>query len=197
MRETGVSRRSFVGAGFGAGFVLAFAPRPAYAQAELPETPACSDAHDPTPRQTEGPYFKPRSPERSDLTGDGPGEAVLLAGYVLTTTCKPVPRALVELWHADSSGAYDNAGYRFRAHVFTDGAGRYRFTTVVPGLYPGRTRHFHLKVQPEGGRVLTTQTYFPDEPANQRDRIFDPRLLMTMSNRAGTRLGRYDFVVRA
>lgn len=63
----------------------------------------------------------------------------------------------------------------------------------MPGLYPGRTRHYHLRAQREGGAVLTTQLYFPGEPGNARDRIFDPRLLLAIDARA--RLGRYDLVL--
>ena len=42
----------------------------------------------------------------------------------------------------------------------------------MPGLYPGRTRHIHVRVQAPGGPVLTSQLYFPDESGNTRDRIF-------------------------
>ena len=66
---------------------------------------------------------------------------------MLTRGCRPVERALVDLWHADDGGAYDNRGFRYRGHVFTDEQGRYRFRTILPGLYPGRTRHYHVKVQ--------------------------------------------------
>jgi protocatechuate 3,4-dioxygenase beta subunit len=59
-------------------------------------------------------------------------------------------------------------------------------------VYPGRTRHIHVKVQPAGGRILTTQLYFPDEPENQRDGIFSPELVMQMSGRGE---GAFDFVV--
>src|SRR3954463_14643731 len=74
----------------------------ALAQQNLPPTPACDDGDAPTVRQTEGPYFKPRSPERTILREPGmagrPGE---LSGVVLTRACQPVARALVDLWHAD------------------------------------------------------------------------------------------------
>jgi hypothetical protein len=59
----------------------------------------------------------------------------------MTRPCRPVERALVDLWHADERGKYDNGGYRYRGHVFTNTEGRYHFRTVLPALYPGRTRH--------------------------------------------------------
>ena len=67
--------------------------------------------------------------------------------------------------------------------------------TVLPGFYPGRTRHIHVKVQAPGGRVLTTQLYFPDEPGNRRDRIYSPELLVTMQRGGATTLAGFDFVV--
>src|SRR5690606_24451885 len=115
-------------------------------------------------------YFTPRSPERRSLIEPGmAGTPIVLEGLVLSTDCRPIAGALFDIWHCDADGHYDNEGYRLRGHQFTDADGRYRMETIVPGLYPGRTRHFHVKVQPPGGRVLTTQLYFPDEPANARD----------------------------
>lgn len=162
--------------------------------AELAPTPACDDG--PTPEQTEGPYWTPQSPERSDFSSDGaPGPPMVLSGTVLTTTCSPVAGALVDLWQADGNGVYDNEGYRLRGHVFTDSAGGFRFATVKPGLYPGRTRHFHVKVQAPGGPVLTTQLYFPGEPLNDTDPIYRPELEMAVSDGDPTE-GTFTFVVR-
>jgi hypothetical protein len=61
------------------------------------------------------------------------------------------------------------------------GEGRYRFRTILPALYPGRTRHYHIKVQAPERPVLTTQLYFPDEPANRRDGLFRPELAMRIT----------------
>ena len=67
--------------------------------------------------------------------------------------------------------------------------------SVVPGLYPGRTRHIHVKVQPQGGRVLTTQLYFPGEWQNRSDGLFRKELLLRTAKNAGWLAGRFDFVV--
>ncbi len=168
----------------------------ATAQALQP-TPACPDADDVTAPQTEGPFFKPRSPARTSLLEPGMrGTRILLTGYVLTTECRPVTRALLDFWHADNGGIYDNAGFRLRGHQFTDGAGRYSLETIIPGLYPGRTRHFHVKVQAANQPVLTTQLYFPGEPRNQTDAIFDRRLVIAVRETGSGRAATFNFVLR-
>jgi protocatechuate 3,4-dioxygenase beta subunit len=163
----------------------------------LAPTPDCDDGDEPTPSETEGPFFTPRSPERTSLLERGmPGTRIVLTGRVLSPGCKPLAGALLDFWHADDSGEYDNQGYRCRGHQFTDADGRYRLETVVPGLYPGRTRHFHVKVQPKGGRVLTTQLYFPGEARNQRDFLFRPDLLMAIDPAAKSQPARFNFILR-
>ena len=187
------TRRRLITDSAAAGVVLGL---PSLAWGQAPLTPACHDGDEPTVAQTEGPFFKPRSPERADLIEPGlKGRPMILAGQVLDRGCRPLGRALVDLWQADDSGDYDNTGFRLRGHVFTDAEGRYRFRTIVPALYTGRTRHFHVKVQPAGARLLTTQLYFPNEVMNRRDGLFRNELVMRM-DRAGDDLeGRFDFVV--
>jgi protocatechuate 3,4-dioxygenase beta subunit len=161
----------------------------------LPPTPACDDGDDPTPAQTEGPYFTPNSPERGSLLEAGvDGDRLTVAGAVLATDCRPLRRALLDFWQADAGGQYDNQGYRLRGHQFTDADGRFRLETVVPGLYPGRTRHIHVKVQAPNRPVLTTQLYFPDEPGNASDGIFREELLLDMG---GDRQASFTFVLEA
>lgn len=143
--------------------------------------------------QTEGPFFTPNSPKRSSLLEKGVKEIFVVTGVVLSPQCKPVANALVDLWHADEKGEYDNQGFRYRGHVFTDAQGRYRFETIVPAVYPGRTRHYHVKVQAPSKRILTTQLYFPGEPANRRDGIYRPELEMKATKTEGA----FDFVVDA
>ncbi len=161
----------------------------------LAPTPECADDDDVTLAQTEGPFFKTSSPERTNIRGSASGTKILLTGTVVTTDCKPVARALVDFWQADAAGAYDNSGYNFRGHQFTDAQGRYRLEAVVPGLYPGRTRHIHVKVQPAGGRVLTTQLYFPGEARNASDGIYRKELEMATSDAADGRNATFQFVV--
>ncbi|WP_345162271.1 intradiol ring-cleavage dioxygenase [Pontibacter saemangeumensis] len=166
--------------------------------ASLPPTPSCDDHDEPTPRQTEGPYFKPASPERSSLLQPGlNGTKLILAGQVLNTDCQPVAKALLDWWHCDSEGNYDNDGYTLRGHQYTDKQGNFRLETIVPGLYPGRTRHIHVKVQAPGQPVLTTQLYFPEEAQNQGDGIFNEVLVMKTQKKADYLGAGYTFVLKA
>ncbi|MFH9419750.1 carbohydrate-binding protein [Streptomyces sp. NPDC017529] len=163
----------------------------------LTPTPYCEDTDDPTPSQTEGPYFKPNSPLRDSLIEAGTqGTRLTVSGYVFGLTCQPLSRVLLDWWQADANGAYDNAGFRFRGHQFTDARGAFKLTTIVPGLYPGRTRHLHVKVQAPNQPILTTQLYFPGEPRNNTDPIFNPALLMNVRQNGQTKEATFDFVLR-
>ena len=164
---------------------------------ELSLTPECGEAHDLTPEETEGPYFTRSSPEKSSLLESGMGGTrLLVSGWVLGIDCQPVSGALLDFWQADDRGQYDNVGYRLRGHQFTDANGQYSLETIIPGLYPGRTRHIHVKAQAPGARVLTSQLYFQGEPANQRDGIFMPVLAMNLQDdESGAKTAQFNFVV--
>ena len=162
----------------------------------LQATPACDDHDEPTVPETEGPFYTPNTPRRSNLvTGGLRGVPLLVTGDVVDTQCRPVRGALLDFWQADAAGEYDNQGYRLRGHQFADARGRYALRTIVPGLYPGRTRHIHVKVQRPHGRILTTQLYFPGEPRNRSDNIFDSSLLMDMRRVGNARRARFRFVL--
>ena len=163
---------------------------------QLALTPQCRDDDELTLAEDEGPFFKPNAPLRHDLATDARGgKRITIAGFVIDEHCRPIPGSLLEIWHADDVGRYDNAGFRLRGHQPVDDQGRWWFNTIIPAAYPGRTRHYHFKVQRPGGRLLTTQLYFPGEPLNQRDRLFDKRLLLRLTAASDGSVGRYDFVV--
>jgi protocatechuate 3,4-dioxygenase beta subunit len=163
---------------------------------ELQATPSCDDGDDATPEQTEGPFYTPNTPRRSNLVIAGvSGEPLLLAGEVVDARCRPIGGALLDFWQADARGEYDNDGFRLRGHQFADARGRFGLRTIVPGLYPGRTRHIHVKVQRPHGQVLTTQLYFPGEPRNRSDGIFDAALLMDIRRAGAARRARFRFVL--
>lgn len=99
-----------------------------------------------------GPFYVAGAPERSK-TGDG----LAVQGAVRSTRgCKPLPGAKLEWWSANRSGEYDDG---HRATQASDGEGRYRYVTDMPGRYPGRPPHLHVKVSAPGHKTLVTQIY--------------------------------------
>jgi protocatechuate 3,4-dioxygenase beta subunit len=161
-----------------------------------PATPTCHDGDEPTVRQMAGPYFKPNSPERADLIEPGmAGRVMELSGFVLTRGCTPVARALVDVWQADANGLYDLKGFRLRGHLFSGVDGRYALRTILPGLYSGRTRHIHVRVQAPDQPVLTTQIYFPGEQDNRADTLYRRELEMKVAATDERLAGQFDFVL--
>ncbi len=151
-----------------------------------------------TPAAIEGPYYKRGAPQRTSLLEPGmPGTKLVITGQVFTRTCRPLANVRLDFWQADARGAYDNAGYRLRGYQVAGGTGRFSLETVVPGEYPGRTRHIHVKVTAPNGPVLTTQLYFPGEAANQRDAFFRPELVMQLRDTAGGKAATFNFVLDA
>jgi protocatechuate 3,4-dioxygenase beta subunit len=195
-----LTRRRLLELGLALPPLAALAGSDLLAQPSLAATPELLDADDdPTPALTEGPYFTPRSPRRLSIVPAGAaGTRLTLTGRVLRTNGRPVANALIDWWQCDARGVYDNRGYRFRGHQFTDARGRYTLKTVVPGLYPGRTRHVHVKVQAPRRRVLTTQLFFPGVVANRSDGIYTSECLVEGWRLAnGRRHARFDFVLAA
>jgi protocatechuate 3,4-dioxygenase beta subunit len=179
------SRRIFLSTASAAGLILS---SPAFAR-RLPITPS----------QAEGPFYPRAFPLDSDSdliwvkgrSTRATGQVTYLTGAVLSLTGKPVSGARVEIWQCDAKGVYHHPGDRrgpadpnFQGYgrTLTDSKGAYRFRTIRPVSYPGRTPHIHVKVTPPGGRALTTQLYIKGERANARDFV-----LSQISNLAGRR----------
>lgn len=119
-----------------------------------------------TPVETEGPYYKANTPERTSLYEEGmQGKRLILVGFVSNPDCFPIHGVWLDFWQANANDEYDNEGYTLRGHQFTDNKGRYYLETVLPGEYPQRPiEHIHVKLQAPNGEVVTTQLYFPENP---------------------------------
>jgi protocatechuate 3,4-dioxygenase beta subunit len=108
---------------------------------------------EPTPPNTEGPFYVPNAPSKGDLREAGDAGTVLV-----------VAGSIVEVWHTDPAGRYDMDGFRYRSRIKTSSKGEYRFQTYMPAGYSGRPRHIHYKISAPGHELLTTQLYFENDP---------------------------------
>jgi protocatechuate 3,4-dioxygenase beta subunit len=157
---------------------------------------SCDSPSEATPAMTEGPYYMEGSPERTSLLEEGmSGTKLVITGYVLETDCQPLPGTRIDFWQTDAGGQYDNAGFRLRGHQFTAEDGSYRLETVVPGEYPGRTAHIHVRLDAPGGASLVTQLFFPGVQANESDRIFDEVLLLPVRETEDGRAAEFNFIL--
>jgi protocatechuate 3,4-dioxygenase beta subunit len=155
-----------------------------------------------TTAQTEGPFYSPQTPLRRDIRSAFASAAPLIVtGRVVNTMCQPIAGALLDFWQTGDDGDYDNQGYGYRGHQFTDAEGRFELTTIPPSQYTAmnmyRSPHIHAKVQGANTRLLTTQLYLPDaQEANAKDQIYIPSLEVAYIGKAdGARFASFDFVL--
>jgi len=199
-----LSRRKLV---FGAGAVAAYGvlsrirPADACGPSEAPKV--CATTHD----NIEGPYYRAGAPERWDLTTPGmKGTPLDIEGRVFDIDCKtPLRDAELDIWHANDDGHYDNdgsmknVGMLLRGRVRTDGDGRYRVKSILPGRYLNgkqfRPAHVHVKLAAKDHVPLTTQLYFPDDPFNKIDPFIHQSLVMDVKKNDGKLAARFDFVL--
>lgn len=143
----------------------------------------------PTPTQMMGPFYPEDLPldQDNDLTrvrgaaGAAEGKLTELSGRLLDVNGAPIRATRIEIWQCDARGLYhhprDRAGARdanFQGfgHTLTDDNGRYRFRTIKPVPYPGRTPHIHVAVRPDFDEPFITQLYVQGEPRNARDGLY-------------------------
>ena len=192
----------------------------------IPNSPFAAELV-PTPGQTEGPFYPTEFPPDMDndlvrVTGQAAqalGQVVHVSGRVLDTRGQPKPGRVHEIWQCDANGIYRHpraAGQGRIDHAFqgygrtqVDEQGRYRFRTIRPVPYPGRTPHIHFAVHVPGHGRLITQMYIEGEPLNLQDgvlnRIRDPQarrsvvvsLAPGQSPEPSALHGRFDIVVAA
>jgi protocatechuate 3,4-dioxygenase beta subunit len=156
----------------------------------------CTAPAQPLVELTEGPYYKAGAPQRTTLLTAGvTGTPLVLTGYVVTRSCQPIANARLDFWQADGSGSYDNAGYTLRGWQLTGADGSYRLETVIPGLYPGRTEHIHVKVTPPGGKTYTSQLFFPGVSQNEGDSIYTQAMLVKLDTSKTPAAATFTFVV--
>jgi protocatechuate 3,4-dioxygenase, beta subunit len=136
-----------------------------------------------TPAQTEGPFYPVELPADSDFdlltqgnTHYTQGEATWLEGTVTDRAGRPLRDAVVEIWQCDQQGHYRHPrdrgadpAFQGFGRVAVSSDGEYRFHTIRPSKYAGRTPHIHVKVKLAKRELLTTQLYVAGDPNNERD----------------------------
>ncbi len=143
----------------------------------------------PTPAQTEGPFYPVAFPADADndlvrvqgQAAQALGKVAHITGRVLDRLGRPVQGAVVEIWQCDANGRYKHpqapgherfdSAFQGYGRTAADGEGLYRFRTIKPVPYPGRTPHIHFAVHAPGAGRLVTQMYVEGEPLNARDFI--------------------------
>jgi len=143
-----------------------------------------------TPRLTEGPFYPDKLPLDTDndliivnnSVTPAVGEITHLSGRVLSTSGELLRNATVEIWQVDSRGVYIHTADSSRrqrdtnfqgfGRFTTSSTGEYRFRTIKPVPYTGRTPHIHVKVKKGDRELLTTQLFINGHPQNRRDMVF-------------------------
>ena len=129
-------------------------------------------------------YYRPGAPFRDDVNVRGDAEMPLvIRGHVLARLrVTPLAGALLDVWQADADGVYDNASadFHLRGRFYADGDGQYAFTTVLPGLYPGRTRHIHPR-QRRRPRAAHHADLLRRRAGERRNAFIDPALIIPLS----------------
>ena len=152
--------------------------------------PALAGTLQPTPAQTAGPFYPVEKPfdDDSDLTRvagqkhPARGHVTELAGRLLDRNGRPLHGLRIEIWQCDANGRYrhprdsrdapPDSGFQGFGHAFSDSRGRYRFRTIRPVPYPGRTPHIHVAVMPHGEPPFVTQLYVAGEARNAEDFLY-------------------------
>ncbi len=160
----------------------------------------------------EGPFYTENPPmlEGNQLAEmDEPGERMIISGRVLNLSCSEfIPNTVVDVWHADNEGAYDNSGYKLRGFTRTNEQGFYLFETIKPGKYLNgssfRPAHIHYKITPPGFPQLITQLYFAgdtsipgDAAASITSGTYDAtdRVIPLVANADGVLEGTFDITI--
>jgi len=144
-----MKRYSFLGS------LLLFPFVKVFGKSRSPRSEVCKTQSD-----QEGPYYKGGAPLRTVIEREG--EQLTIQGVIVKSSdcTTPVPGAVVDIWHCDTKGHYDNDGFKCRGLVKSNESGEYSFTTIYPPSYGSRPRHIHIKVRAEGFQELTSQIYF-------------------------------------
>ena len=148
---------------------------------------------------TDGPFYPPPAYRAKSLDWDADlttvrgfdpdgrplprarGEHLDLRGAVLDADGRTVDGAEVEIWQCDAYGSYRHprgaasrvdAAFQGFGGTRSDAQGRYRFRTIKPVPYSGRTPHIHVRLRHASFGELTSQLFVAGNPGNAGDVIY-------------------------
>ena len=160
----------------------------------------------------EGPFYTEDPPTIQDgqlAEVNEPGERMIISGRVFNLDCAEyIPNTLIDVWHANHDGDYDNNGFNLRGQTYSNSQGFYMFETIKPGKYQNgnsfRPSHIHFKITPPGFDELTTQLYFEGDPDLESDAAssitsgqYDAthRIISLEENAEGKLEGTWDIII--
>jgi len=160
----------------------------------------------------QGPFYTSNAPSIINnqlAAASEPGTRLIVSGRVHNLDCTEyIAGAIIDIWHANDAGAYDNTGFNLRGIATSNSQGFYLFETIYPGKYLNgsayRPSHIHLKITPPGYPILTTQIYFQgdlDIPADAAASIssgtYDAthRIVPVTTNSSGQKEATWDIVI--
>jgi catechol 1,2-dioxygenase len=150
-----------------------------------------------TQRDAEGPYYKSGAPLKLVIETEGQPLEITGTIFKASDCSTPVANAIIDIWHCDSSGRYDNNGFKCRGFVKSDSRGKYSFKTIFPPSYGSRPRHIHVKIRAEGHSELTTQIYFQGDPNLKNDfaRNAEATRVLSLEGAKGHQHGKFDIYI--
>lgn len=160
----------------------------------------------------EGPFYTDNPPNIEDnilAEENEPGVRMIITGRVFNLDCSQyIPNTIIDVWHADNAGDYDNQGYKLRGKTLSNEQGFYMFETIKPGKYLNgsmfRPAHIHYKITAPNFPELVTQLYFEGDPELTTDAAssvtsgqFDAqhRIIPLVENEEGILEGTWDIVI--
>ena len=189
---------------------------PSLAKAELNSESASQPPVDCNPTTLDyfgqGPFYSANAPtiiNNQLAIGNEPGTRFIISGRVHNLDCTEyIAGTIIDIWHADDAGAYDNSGFNLRGKTTSNSQGFYLFESIYPGKYLNgsayRPAHIHFKITPPGYPVLTTQLYFQgdsdtptDAAASISSGTFDAthRIVPVTTNSLGQKEATWDIVI--
>jgi len=149
------------------------------------------------PAMTEGPFYPPADWRARELDWDSDltrvmraagasapraaGEWLDLGGSVIDERGRTVDAVEIEIWQCDAYGSYRHprgaasrvdAAFQGFGGTRSDAQGRYRFRTIKPVPYSGRTPHIHVRLRHASFGELTSQLFVAGNPGNAGDVIY-------------------------